>query len=48
MGEMVGRTALVKCRQNIMHVLRILFAQTFVFKLREKKFKLKTLYSRKL
>ena len=48
MGEMVGRTALAKCRQNIMHVLRTSFAQAFVFKLREKGFKLKTLYSRKL
>jgi len=46
---MAGRTALAKYRQNIQHVLGASIAEAFVFtELREKRFKLQTLYSRKL
>ena len=45
---MEGSTACAKYRQSMMHVLSALIAQAFVFKLREKIFKLGTLYSKKL
>jgi len=48
MGELAGRTARTKRRQNIMHVLSASISQAFVLKLREKQVKLGTLCSRKL
>ena len=51
MGEMVGITARVKCRQYIReyirHVLSALIAQVFVLEFKENRFKLDEMYSKK-